>query len=137
MLKLADSYILEADYKRQQGFSLAEVVVAMVVVAMLATAFLSAFSVVLRNSASPMQTALMEDVVAGQLDQVLSGTFQSAVAIPASATVNVGGTIYTAAFSSALVDALPAASAVHVTVTVWCDSCMASSTLSGDVYAIH
>lgn len=128
---------MEADYTRQQGFSLAEVVVAIVVVAMLATAFLSAFSVVLRNSATPVQTALMEDIVAAQLDQVLSGTFQSAVAIPASATVNVGGTIYTAAFSSALVDALPTASAVHVTVTVWCDSCMASSTLSGDVYAIR
>ena len=127
---------MTAKLKNQHGFSLVEVVSAIVILAILATGFLSAFSVVLKNSASPLQIGLMEEIAATQLDKVLSGTFQSAVAVPASATVNIDGTNFYTAFSSVPVASVPS-SAVHVTVSVSCNGCTPGPSLSGDVYDIR
>lgn len=120
-----------ANSMAQRGFSLVELIAAIMVIAVLATGFLSAFSVVLKNSAPPLQIGLMEHITASQLDRVLSGTYQSALALPASASITAGGTEYVTEFASSVV-----ASGVHVSVTTTCNGCSQSSVMSGDVYDI-
>jgi prepilin-type N-terminal cleavage/methylation domain-containing protein len=126
---------------RQQGFSLVELIAGMIVLAILATGFLSAFSAVLKTSASPLQTAVMENIAASQMDYLLSGTFQSAVV--ASGTTpkfNVDGTEYWAAIAgqSSVVSGSPAASSgVHLTVTVSTNLCASCVSLSGDTFDVQ
>lgn len=121
----------------QQGFSIVEMVVAIVVIGILATGFISAFSSVLRTSASPLQTSAMEYIAASQMDKVLSGSFLSAVNAPAyNETVNVDGTDYFAVFQSALITGVTADSGVHVTVTISTELCASCVALFWDAFNV-
>jgi prepilin-type N-terminal cleavage/methylation domain-containing protein len=127
---------------RQQGFSLVELIAGMVVLAILATGFLSAFSVVLKNSVSPLQTVAMESIAASQMDKLLSGTFQSAVAASGTTVsgINVDGTDYwvtVAGQSSVVGGSLVASSGVHLTVTVSTSQCASCVSLSGDTFDVQ
>ena len=114
-------------------------IVGIAVLAILATGFLSAFYSVLSTSSSPLQTVVMENVAASQMDKLLSGTFQSAVAAssvtPASSIVD--GTVYWAyttgqsSVVSALAVVTTVPSGVHLTVTV------SNVSLSGDSFDVH
>lgn len=113
----------------------------MMVLAILATGFLSAFSAVLKNSVSPLQTVAMENIAAGQMDKLLSGTFQSALAVSGSSPQSsvVGDTTYWTAFSvaSSVVNGATVASGVHVAVTVSTDLCASCVSLSGDTFDVQ
>lgn len=112
----------------------------MVVVAILGTAFLSAFSSLLKTSASPMQTAVMESLAAGQLDRALSGSFQSAVAVSGTTIpLNVDGTPYWAVFTgvSSVIGNVTVASGIHLTVTLSADNCVSCVSLSGDSFDVQ
>lgn len=113
---------------------------AIVVVAILATGFLSAFSVVLKTSASPLQLNVMESLAASEMDRLLSGTFQSALAASgSSATFKIDGTDYWAAIAgqSSVVGSVPVASGVHLTVTVSTGLCVSCVSLSGDTFNVQ
>lgn len=111
-------------------------VVAIVVVAMLATAFLSAFSVVLRNSASPLQTGIMEEIAATRLDMVMALPIQSAIKTAPVSTDTVGGTGYTVTFTSTILPNSIAPVTANFFVTVSCIGCANGTSLAGDVYGI-
>jgi len=130
-----------SNFARQRGFSLVELIAGIMVLAILATGFLSAFSSVLKNSVSPLQTVAMESIAASQMDRLLSGTFQSAVAVSGSSPQSsvVGDTTYWAAFSvaSSVVNGATVASGVHVVVTVSTDNCASCVSLSGDTFDVQ
>ena len=112
----------------------------MMVLAILATGFISAFSVVLKTSASPLQIATMENIAASQMDNLLSGAFQSAVAASGTTpTFNVDGTSYLAAIAgqSSVVGGTTVASGMHVTVTVSTNLCASCVSLSGDTFDVQ
>ncbi|MFA7239279.1 MAG: type II secretion system protein [Sulfuricellaceae bacterium] len=124
----------------QKGFSIVEMIVAIVVIGILATGFISAFSSVLRTSASPLQTAAMEDIAASQMDYLLSGTFQSAVAASGTApTFTVDGTVYQAVITgqSSVVNTVTMGPGVHITVTVSTELCASCVSLSGDTFDVQ
>ena len=131
---------MNSNFQKQQGFSLVEMIVGIVVLGILATGFLSAFSSVLKTSASPLQLAIMENIAASQMDYLLSGTFQSAIA--ASGTTvpfNVDSTYYNAAITgqSSVVNTATVASGIHVTVTISTDLCASCVSLSGDTFDVQ
>ncbi len=130
---------MAANHSKIRGFSLVELVAAIVVVAILATGFLSAFSVVLKSSAPPLQQAIMENIAASQMDRLLSGTFQSAVQTPVSQTFNVDGTDYFVFYSvqSSVVSSITVNSGVHVGVTVGTANCVSCVSLSGDTFDVQ
>jgi len=129
---------LAANREKNRGFTLIELVVGIVVLAVLATGFLSAFSAVMKNSVSPLQIAVMEDVAASQMNYLLSGTFQSAVNVSASDTFNIDGTNYLAVFESSAISGVPVTSGIHVGVTVSCDACGGQkAALYGDSYDVQ
>lgn len=137
-----------------KGFSLIELVVAIAVAGILATAFISAFSTVLRTSTSPQDLAL-ESIVAGKMDELLSGSFQSAVAASGTcAMFSVNATTPLSCFpddhsfsyysmvitgQSSVVSGITINSGVHLTVTAGanflCASCVGS--LSGDTFDVQ
>lgn len=143
----------------QRGFSLIEMAVAIVVLAILATAFISAFSSVMRTSASPLQTSVMEDIAASQLDYLLSGSFQSAVAASSFTIPISGGFDYWAVISGqysvvseatvtsgqySVVSGTTVTSGIHLTVNVYSDAdtakanlCMSCVSLSGDTFDVQ
>jgi len=125
---------------KQQGFSIIELIAGIVVVAVLATGFISAFSSVLKNSVSPLQTVAMESIAASQMDTLLSGTFQSAVAASGTMPIfNVDGSNYRAAIAgqSSVVGGATVASGLHVTVTMSADNCVSCVSLSGDAFDVQ
>ena len=110
------------------------------ILGVLATGFLSAFSSVLRTSTSPLQLVAMENLAASQMDRLLSGTFQSAVAASGTAPIfNVDGTDYWAAITgqSAIVNTATVASGVHLTVTMSTALCASCVSLSGDTFDVQ
>ncbi len=124
----------------QRGFSIVEVIVAIVVVSMLATAFLSAFSSVLKNSVSTLDINIMEGIASSELDRALSGTFQSAVALSGvPATVVVEGNSYSISYTgrSSVSGVTPLISSLHLTVTVETDACISCVSLSGDTFDVQ
>lgn len=127
--------------KKQLGFSLIELIAGIVILGVLATGFLSAFSSVLRTSASPLQLVAMENIAASQMDRLLSGTFQSAVAASGTApTFNVDGTNYWAVIAgqSSVVDtSTTVASGVHLSVTMSTALCASCVSLSGDTFDVQ
>lgn len=132
---------LSSNFKGQRGFSIVEVITAIVVIAVLVTGFLSAFSSVLKNSVSPLQLAVMEDLAASEMDRLLSGTFASATHPSATvpATLNVDGTQYRAAFTvqSSVISGVAVSSGVHVTVTISADLCVSCVALAGDTFDVQ
>ncbi len=131
---------MAASHRRQLGFSLVELVVGIVVLAVIATGFFSAFSSVMKNTTSPLQVVAMENIASGQMDYLLSGSFQSAVAASGTApTFNVDGTAYWAAIAgeSSIVGGVSVASGVHLTVTVSAAFCASCVTLTGDSFDVQ
>ena len=117
-----------------------ELIAAIVVIAILATGFLSAFSVVLKTSASPLQIAVMESIAAGQMDKLLSDSFASAVAASGTApTFNVDGTDYWLAIAgqSSVVGGSTVASGVHLSVTISTSQCVSCVSLVGDTFDVQ
>lgn len=117
-----------------------ELIAAIVVLAILATGFLSAFSVVLKSSASPLQITVMEGIAAGQMDKLLSDSFASAVAASGTTpTFNVDGTDYWVAIAgqSSVVGGNTVASSVHLTVTVSTNLCVSCVSLVGDTFDVQ
>jgi prepilin-type N-terminal cleavage/methylation domain-containing protein len=127
--------------KSQRGFSIIEVISAIVVIAVLTTGFLSAFSSVLKNSVSPLQLAIMEDLAASEMDRLLSGSFESAVAAssPVAKTFRIDGTPYRVSIrgASSVVANVPVASGVHLTLTVSTDLCVSCVSLAGDTFDVQ
>lgn len=131
---------MAANRAKNRGFSLVELIAAIVVIAVLATGFLSAFSVVLKTSASPLQIAVMEGIAAGQMDRLLSASFASAVAASGTTpTFNVEGTDYWVAIAgqSSVVGGSTVASGVHLTVTASTNLCVSCVSLSGDSFDVQ
>lgn len=107
---------------------------------MLATAFLSAFSSVLKNSVSTLDINIMEGIASSELDRALSGTFQSAVALLGTEeTVAIDGTPYSVFFSggSVISGGTPLVSSLHLTVTVETPICISCVSLSGDIFDVQ
>lgn len=136
--------LLPDNPKTQRGFSIVEVITAIVVIAVLVTGFLSAFSSVLKSSVSPLQLAVMEDLAASEMDRLLSGSFLSATHPSGTdfATFNVDGTAYRAIFASqsyavSTIPAVSAVSAMHVTVTIDTDLCASCVSLTGDTFNVQ
>lgn len=134
--------LLPDNPKTQRGFSIVEVITAIVVIAVLATGFLSAFSSVLKSSVSPLQLAVMEDLAASEMDRLLSGAFASAVAASSTATrtFSVDGTFYRVNIrgaSSVIGGVTLPASGVHLTVTVSTDLCVSCVALAGDTFDVQ
>lgn len=131
--------ITKVDSMRQLGFSLVELITAIAVIAVLATGFFSAFSIVLKNTVSPLQLPVMENIAATQMDYLLAGTFQSAVYAPVSRTFNVDGTDYFAYFAvqSSVIAGQAVASGVHVRVTVDTANCASCVSLYGDTFDVQ
>ncbi|MBS4099547.1 MAG: prepilin-type N-terminal cleavage/methylation domain-containing protein [Sulfuricella sp.] len=125
-----------ADRKNQYGFSLIEVVVAIVALTMLTTAFLSAFSSVLKSSPSPLQLILMEQIAAARLDSVMRLPVQSAIATAPVSTVTVEGTDYTITFTSSVFPNSAAPVSANIAATVTCNGCTSNTSLTGDIHAI-
>lgn len=130
--------LLSDNPKTQRGFSIVEVITAIVVIAVLVTGFLSAFSSVLKNSVSPLQLAVMEDLAASEMDRLLSGSYMSAVAASSTAPAifNVDGTTYRAVFASNSY-VVSTVSAMHVAVTISTDLCVSCVSLAGDTFDVQ
>lgn len=125
---------------KNRGFSLVELIVAIVVIAVLVAGFLSAFSVVLKRSVSPLQANVMESLAASQMDKLLSGSFASAVAASGTTQAfSVDGTNYWAGMAgqSSVVGGSTVASGVHLTVTVSTNLCVSCVSLSGDTFDVQ
>lgn len=115
-------------------------VVAIAVLAMLATAFLSAFTSVLKSSVSSGEISIMESLAASQMERALSGTFQSAVALSGTqVTLTVDDAPYSVAFlgKSSVVNAAVVASGLHVTVVVGHTLCASCVSLTGDTFDVQ
>ena len=111
-----------------------------VILAILATGFLSAFSSVLRTSASPLQIAVMEGIAAGKMDELLSGPFSNAVAASGTAPqFTVDGTTYWANIQgqSSIVAGTMYLNSIHLTVTVSTNLCQSCVALSGDTFNVQ
>lgn len=125
---------------RQRGFSIVEVVVAIAVVSMLATAFLSAFSSLLKSSVSGGEISIMESLATSQLERALSGTFQSAVALSGTQSISsVDDAPYSVTFlgQSSVVNTSAVDSGLHVTVVVGTTLCASCVRLSGDTFDVQ
>jgi len=121
----------------QRGFSLVEVVVAIVAIATLAPAFVSVLRLSVESGVKMQQAAIMENIAASQLDKVQSGLFTAACT---SSTVTVGVDIYTYTVTCSA-SGTPAAGGRHVVVSVTCPNCSIfgvpkTISLAGDAYDI-
>lgn len=111
-----------------------------VIVAILSVGFLSAFSSVLRTSASPSQIVVMEGIAAGKMDELLSGPFSNAVAASGvPQTFIVDGTNYWVNIQgqSSVVSGATYANSLHLTVTVNTALCASCVSLSGDTFNVQ
>jgi prepilin-type N-terminal cleavage/methylation domain-containing protein len=117
---------------RPRGFSLIEVIIAIVAISILVTAFIPVFTIVTKGSVSSQQTATMENIAASNLDKFLTSAYSTACTNPADVTL--ANTTYSTNLSCT--SNSPMTGGKHIVVTISCSGC-SSVSLAGDAYDIQ